>query len=505
MGRGAEGTRDIESAILKHQSFFTNNSMVEPPSELILFSEQNTAPANYDAYKDVEVKTQNGEEKAFSDFSELEVAPALKRNVERCNYSHPTPVQRYTILHAQAGRDMQVQANTGSGKTAAFAIPGIDAVLRMRSGRMHSTSYGKEKPAWPAMLVVLPTRELAQQTVFNFYRLSHKTGLRCRVLYGGGENTREMKRALERGCDVLVGCPGKLIDFYEQGLYKLAECKLLVIDEADRCLDMGFEPQIRQLVTNQDLGEHQTLLFSATFSRTIQKLADDLLRDPVRIIAGTPRACASVAQELRRVRDGEKLNACRELLEGATGKAIVFCETKQRTADVALALRAAGVPTEVLHGDLDQSERTRAMTRFRGDSRVLVATDCAQRGLDVPNVTLVVNYDCPRQVEDYIHRVGRTGRVGQEGRAVTFVSGTEGAVIGDIAREVEAAGNEVPEEVRGLRWSGMGSGNRGGKKRGSGNGGMGGSSSRWARGSLMRQGSGAERSREATSMYQRHS
>ena len=119
------------------------------------------------------------------------------------------------------------------------------------------------------MLVVLPTRELAQQTVFNFYRLSNRTGLRCRVLYGGGENTREMKRALERGCDVLVGCPGKLIDFYEQGLYRLSECRLLVIDEADRCLDMGFEPQIRQLVSHQDLGEHQTLLFSATFSRTI--------------------------------------------------------------------------------------------------------------------------------------------------------------------------------------------------------------------------------------------
>ena len=307
---------------------------------------------------------------------------------------------------------MQVQANTGSGKTAAFAIPGIDAVLRMRGSSLHSGSGSrrKEKPARPAMLVVLPTRELAMQTVFNFYRLAFKTGVCCRVLYGGGQNTQEMKRALERGCDILVGCPGKLIDFYEQRLYTLSECRLLVIDEADRCLDMGFEPQIRQLVTRQDLGEHQTLLFSATFSKTIQKLADDLLSDPVRIIAGTPQAAASIAQELRAVQESEKLDACRELLEAAEGKAIVFCETKQRTSDIALELRAAGVPTEVLHGDLDQSERTRAMTRFRGDSRVLVATDCAQRGLDVPNVTLVVNYDCPRQVEDYIHRVGKIGR-----------------------------------------------------------------------------------------------
>jgi superfamily II DNA/RNA helicase len=259
------------------------------------------------------------------------------------------------------------------------------------------------------VLIILPTRELAQQTVFNFYKLGFfAKQLKICVLYGGDSDRKEQYESIHKGCDILIGTPGKLIDFYERNFYSLRQCKYLVLDEADRCLEMGFDEQIMQIVFKQDLGEHQSLLFSATFPYKVQNMVKKFTKDPIRITIKQPNK--QIEQQMLHLKESEKMAKLLELLQ-PDKKVIIFCETKQKCSEIALELNVNKINCEALHGNMEQSERNVALKRFQGECNVLVATDCAQRGLDL-NVALVINYDLPKNVEDYIHRVGRTGRVG---------------------------------------------------------------------------------------------
>ncbi|CAL6088599.1 ATP-dependent_RNA helicase [Hexamita inflata] len=432
--------RDFSSVFAKRDSFFKTTSLISCPPEYTLFNSDNNIPANYDAYKNVTVEsTFKGE--PFANFQDLKISNGLKENIVKCQFSQPTPVQMHSVIPAIEGRDMQVQANTGSGKTAAFAIPSIQNII--------NSNRRQKQVANPHVLVILPTRELAQQTIYNFYRLTHNLKLKCCVLYGGSEDTRDMFSQIKKGCDVLIGTPGKLIDFYEKSMYTLQDCKILVIDEADRCLDMGFENQMRQIVQKQDLGEHQTLLFSATFSRNIQKMADDFMKNPVTVKVGTPSSSETVKQSIEFVNENEKLNRVKELIQTTEQKVIIFCETKVKTNELAINMRSEGVECETMHGDLEQSERNTALKNFKDKAKILVATDCAQRGLDIANVGMVINYDCPHQCDDYIHRVGRTGRVGQIGEAITFMNkNTNSQVARDIIHEIQKVGQTVEKSVQ---------------------------------------------------------
>ena len=357
-------------------------------------------------------------------FSEFGFSPDLLRAVAARNYTAPTPIQEKAIPHVMAGKDLLGCAQTGTGKTAAFALPILEKLGQAgcAEDRRPSRRRGKGKTLRPVRALILtPTRELAIQISESFREYGKHTALTQTVVYGGVSQVPQ-ERALRRGVDILVATPGRLLDLLSQGLVTLGSIEIFVLDEADRMLDMGFIRDIRRLVDKLPR-RRQSLFFSATIPGDIRRLADTILRDPV-MVAVTPQEPAPEAVDhfLYFVEKHDKAALLQHLLADPTLRnVLVFTKTRHGADRVARHLARARIPTEAIHGDKTQNARERALENFRrGKSRVLVATDIAARGLDIVGLSHVLNYDLPNDPESYVHRTGRTGRAGSSGIALSF-------------------------------------------------------------------------------------
>ncbi len=357
-------------------------------------------------------------------FTSLDLHPSLLRGVADLGFTRPTPIQRDGIPPALEGRDVLACAMTGSGKTATFLLP----ILHRLMGRKRGTTRA---------LVLAPTRELAAQIVEHFNDLARHTPLKAAAVYGG-VGQRPQEQALRRGVDLIVACPGRLLDHMRHAYARLSGLEILVLDEADRMLDMGFLPDIRRIL-KQLPPRAQTHLFSATLPKPIVALSRQLLRDPVTLNVERPSApAAGVRQGIYPIRQDLKPALLIGLLEsGEIDNALVFTRTKHRANRLAHLLDRRGIACERIHGNRSQAQRTRALAGFRsGSYRVLVATDVAARGIDIEALSHVVNFDVPNMPDDYIHRVGRTARAGATGEAFTFVSPQEKNELRAIERAV---------------------------------------------------------------------
>ena len=359
-------------------------------------------------------------------FDQLELDPALLRAVSRCGFRNPSEIQRRAIPVALSGRDLMASAQTGTGKTAAFVLPALQRLLGppVRHG------------VGPRALVLTPTRELATQVSEAIARLGHFARLSGGAVVGGMPYPPQQK-LLRRPLDLLVATPGRLMDHMERGRVDFSRLELLVLDEADRMLDMGFVEAVERIAAATP-AERQTLLFSATLEGTVKRVVDRLLRDPVRIQLDPVTARhESITQRIHQADHFEHKHALldRVLRDGEGERALVFTSTKRGADALAGKLRDGGHLSAALHGDMSQHERRRAVEHLRrGRVRVLVATDVAARGLDIRTLSLVVNFDLPNSPEDYIHRIGRTGRGGDTGTAVSLIGRQDWPKLSRIER-----------------------------------------------------------------------
>ncbi|MEM6578276.1 MAG: DEAD/DEAH box helicase [Pseudomonadota bacterium] len=352
-------------------------------------------------------------------FSELNLNPKVLKAVEEAGYETPTPIQLGAIPPALDGRDVLGIAQTGTGKTAGFTLPMLSLLAR-----------GRARARMPRSLVLCPTRELAAQVAENFDTYSKYLKL-TKALLIGGVSFGEQEKLIDKGVDVLIATPGRLLDHFERGKLLLTGVQVMVVDEADRMLDMGFIPDIERIFSLTPF-TRQTLFFSATMAPEIERITNTFLQAPERIeVARQATASETIEQGVvmfkgsRRDRaDSEKRKLLRAMIDGegeSCTNAIIFCNRKTDVDIVAKSLRKYGYNAEPIHGDLDQSQRTRTLEAFReGTLTLLVASDVAARGLDIPSVSHVFNFDVPSHAEDYVHRIGRTGRAGREGKAITL-------------------------------------------------------------------------------------
>ena len=341
-------------------------------------------------------------------YSEQLSAP-MRATLEKIGYAQPTPIQEETLPLLLAGRDLIGVAQTGTGKTAAFAVPIIEQ-LQQNDRRTQA-------------LILSPTRELALQITEVLRGLSQHKRLRVVSVYGG-QSANVQIRALRSGAQIIVGTPGRVKDLMGRGEIKLNAVRFAVLDEADEMLDFGFLPDMKHILA-QTPANRQTMLFSATMSRPIAEVAGKFLREPCRVEAGARNEpTKTVRQMCIQTEESTKVPAVSQLLKEASPRlTLIFCNTRRRVKNVTKQLMARGLETVCLHGDLSQNQRDTVMRSFRsGQSRVLVATDVAARGIDVENIDLVINYDVPDKPEYYVHRIGRTGRAGKTGLACTLVS-----------------------------------------------------------------------------------
>ena len=360
-------------------------------------------------------------------FAELGLNEQILAGVDALGFETPTPVQAQAIPVVLEGRDVVASAQTGTGKTAAFALPALQLI------------QGQKAPSKePLALVVTPTRELAAQIDNVVSVVCKETGQRAVIVMGGAKFDKQIAQ-LEKGCDLLVATPGRLLDLMEHNHVSLSKVQVLVLDEADRMLDMGFWPSVRRIM--HALPEkHQTLLFSATIPPSIKSTIDALLRDPAYVeIARVGQTADTVEEHLCPITQGQKTQLLEALIKtgGGTGlepeRVLVFCRTKHRVDDVAKILKGAGLKVDVMHADRPQKAREKALERFReGRVQVLVATDVMSRGIDVEGIDAVVNFDVPMDPEDYVHRIGRTGRAGATGHAYTFMAPDEVSPLREI-------------------------------------------------------------------------
>ncbi len=342
-------------------------------------------------------------------FHNLQLSKAMLRVVKRAGYSEPTPIQERSIPHILNGRDIVGCAQTGTGKTAAFALPIIQLLSEQRGKRRIRA------------LVLAPTRELAAQIDEEFGKFSRNSALKHVVVYGGVSQQPQVA-ALERGVDILVATPGRLLDLMRQRHIRLHQVEYFVLDEADRMLDMGFIHDVKRIIERLPK-ERQTMLFSATMPPTVQDLSRSILIDPIKVEANPQSTTVDkIAQSLYFVERGEKRSLLKHILrDAASEKVLVFTRTKHRANNLAKQLNRARIPAEAIHGNKSQGARTQALSRFKsGQSSVLVATDIAARGLDIDAVTHVINFDLPNLPESYVHRIGRTARAGASGSACSF-------------------------------------------------------------------------------------
>ena len=367
-------------------------------------------------------------------FAALGLSDELVRAVADSGYPEPTPIQRAAIPSVLMGKDLIGIAQTGTGKTAGFVLPMIDI--------LHE---GRSRARMPRSLILEPTRELAMQVADNFEKYGKYHPLSMALLMGGVQMGDQVK-ALEKGVDVLIATPGRLMDLFSRGKIMLNDCNLLVIDEADRMLDMGFIPDIEEICSKLP-PSRQTLLFSATMPPPIQKLAQKFLKDPKRVEVARPAtANVNIEQRLIEVRADKKRDALRDILRHEEFKnAIVFSNRKTTVRELASSLKRSGFAVGQIQGDMDQSVRIAEFERFKKDEiNVLIASDVAARGLDVKGVSHVVNFDVPWQPDDYVHRIGRTGRAGMKGIAITLATREDAEAIGRIEKLI---GHKIPRAV----------------------------------------------------------
>ncbi|XP_078463502.1 putative ATP-dependent RNA helicase Pl10 isoform X1 [Lampetra planeri] len=426
-----------------------------------LFAGSNTG-INFEKYDDIPVEaTGNDCPPHIESFHELELGEIIMSSVTLCRYERPTPVQKYAIPIIKAKRDLMACAQTGSGKTAAFLLPILSQIYTGGPGKVvedtknpqllpqETVKYGQRKQ-YPMSLVLAPTRELALQIYDEARKFAYRSCVRPCVVYGGADIGNQV-RELQKGCHLLVATPGRLVDMMERGKVGLDHCRYLVLDEADRMLDMGFEPQIRRIV-EQDVmptkGDRQTLMFSATFPKEIQILARDFLEDYIFLAVGrVGSASENITQKVVWVEEMDKRSFLLDLLN-ATGRdslTLVFVETKKGADALQGFLCSEGYSCTSIHGDRSQRDREEALSLFRTGRRpILVATAVAARGLDIPNVKHVINFDLPSDIEEYVHRIGRTGRVGNLGQATSFYNEKNENMTRELLHLLVEAHQEVP-------------------------------------------------------------
>jgi len=359
-------------------------------------------------------------------FIELGLAERLSNDLEKIGFVEPTEIQEKTIPAILAGHDIMASAETGSGKTAAYALPIING---MRSG---------SKPL-PRALILVPTRELAVQVNDEIVRFANKCGIRTVTIYGGVSMFNQI-RLIKKGVDVIVATPGRLFDHIEQGNVNLSKVQTLVLDEADRMLDMGFTPQVRRIVAKVE-GPRQTVMFSATINKAVEKTGEEFLTNPVNIFVNTNRVePATIDQKIHLVSEEGKTPLLIELLskqltDAAQNTVLVYTKTRHRASKICKKLNDSNISAGEIHSDISQNKRESTLKKFRsGEISVLVATDVAARGLDVPAISHVINFDLPLGAADYVHRIGRTGRAGRSGIALSFVSNEQRYLIRDIEK-----------------------------------------------------------------------
>ncbi|MGF1660716.1 MAG: DEAD/DEAH box helicase [Rubrimonas sp.] len=369
-------------------------------------------------------------------FDELDLDPNVLKAVQEAGYTQPTPIQAQAIPFAIKGRDVLGIAQTGTGKTASFTLPMITRLVK-----------GRARARMPRSLILCPTRELAAQVAENFDTYGKYVKL-SKALLIGGVSFGDQDKLIDRGVDVLIATPGRLLDHFERGKLMLSAIEIMVVDEADRMLDMGFIPDIERIFKLTPF-HRQTLFFSATMPPEITRLTTEFLHNPERVEATAPATTATTVEQLlcrlhpsrREDAEREKRDLLRDVLRGegdALKNAIVFCNRKRDISSVFKSLEKSGFNVGALHGDLDQSVRTATLDGFRdGSIAILVASDVAARGLDIPGVSHVVNFDVPIHSEDYVHRIGRTGRAGRTGKAITLCLPHEEKHVEKIEKLIE--------------------------------------------------------------------
>ena len=350
----------------------------------------------------------------MQNFSELSISAYTKERLSRAGFSTPTPVQAAAIPHALEGKDVLATAQTGTGKTLAFLVPIIEDLLKQRTPGV-------------AALILVPTRELAMQVAEQYDRLRGKKLPAAAIVVGGLSENQQLS-ALRKGARLVVATPGRLEDFLDRKLINFSTLRTLVLDEADRMLDMGFLPAIRRIAAALP-GNRQTLFFSATLEASAARLVDKYLKEPVRLAFGSVlKPSENVRVQALEVSHHRKQEVLQQLLSQESGRCLVFARTKRGTERLAKTLNRGGFATAMIHGDRSQSQRNAALAGFqKGKYRVLVATDLASRGIHVQDIAHVINYDLPDIAENFIHRVGRTGRAGKQGLASTLFSSDQRA------------------------------------------------------------------------------
>lgn len=454
--------------------------------EVELFGSGNTG-INFSKYEDIPVEaTGDNIPPHITSFDEVKLTEIIKNSITLAGYDKPTPVQKYAIPIIIGRRDVMACAQTGSGKTAAFLVPILNQIYESGPRAPPANTSGKRKH-FPLGLVLAPTRELATQIYDEARKFAYRSRMRPAVVYGGS-NIVDQMRELDRGCHLLVATPGRLVDMLGRGKIGLHNCRYLVLDEADRMLDMGFEPQIRRIVQEDTMpptGERQTLMFSATFPKEIQMLARDFLSNYIFLAVGRVGSTSeNITQKIVWVEEHDKRSYLLDLLEAgnfsdssAESLSLIFVETKKGADMLEEYLHQMGYPVTSIHGDRTQREREEALRRFRaGKAPILVATAVAARGLDIPHVKHVINFDLPGDVEEYVHRIGRTGRMGNLGLATSFFNSKNINLVRDLVSLLIEANQELPPWLDDMfseaRYSGGGS-RRSGSTKGRFSGGFG--------------------------------
>jgi superfamily II DNA/RNA helicase len=499
----AEATGDWEEAAapLQSQPHATIHRVVRAPhlrknchdeakvEELFTHHHRQTG-ISLDNYDSIPVEMVPRDIKPVEDFVDLLVEPALAQNIERCGYKRPTPVQRYGIPVALSGNDLMACAQTGSGKTAAFLIPVVQHIL------VYGVSPARNRKSYPIALVLAPTRELAVQIFDEVRKLTFNTDIFYDVVYGG---TRYPNRFEQ---DILVACPGRLRDMFNEEYLSFSAIKFLILDEADRMLEMGFEEQIEELVASRytdmpTVDDRQTFMFSATFPQRILNLAKRYLRRKYYLltVGRVGSTTKNITQTIENVPDNEKMDRLLQIIYGheMSDMVLIFVETKKMAEEVNRRLHREGIQSTTIHGDRRQQDREAALEDFKQKvTPILVATDVASRGLDIPDVAHVVQFDLPQEMDDYTHRIGRTGRAGNKGIATAFYNRNNRRLAMELHKYFSEHGQEIPkwfqqeaELVEGeallSREGGGGGGRRrggGGFRSGGGGGGGGGGASR---------------------------
>lgn len=439
---------------------------------------------NFDRYEDIPVEATGSDvPNGIEDFDQVKLTEIIANNIQMAHYTKPTPVQKNALPIILAKRDLMACAQTGSGKTAAFLVPILNHIYEAgpAPGSLAGSNYGSRRKQFPLALILAPTRELATQIFEESRKFSYRSRVRPCVVYGGA-NVGEQMRDLDRGCHLLVATPGRLVDMLERGKVSLESCKYLVLDEADRMLDMGFEPQIRRIVEQDNMpsvGKRQTLMFSATFPKEIQMLARDFLHDYIFLAIGRVGSTSeNITQKIVWVEEPDKREFLLDLLVAAglaktaaeeASLTLVFVETKKGADQLDEFLYNEGFPVSSIHGDRTQREREEALRTFRcGKTPVLVATAVAARGLDIPNVKHVINFDLPSDIEEYVHRIGRTGRMGNLGLATSFFNDKNRNLTKDLVELILESSQELPNWLESLAMENRSYGGGGAPRRGRG-------------------------------------